>query len=314
MATSHTDRPLAGRTIALLDGGMGQELIRRSRAERPHPLWSLKVMLDEPQLVADVHRDFCRAGAKVICLNTYSVTRHRLTLGSDLPDLATLLETAADLAEAGIEAAGLDDVEVVGCLPPLTASYLPQSPLDFNQMVAEYEELLRLQQARVAGFLAETIPSIAEAKAVLQAGLNVGVGIHLALTVSDEDGTRLRSGEALEDALESIVALQPAAVLINCSTPEATDQALPLLGNRSAVFGAYANGFHAVDALKPGGTVDVLSAREELDPETYAGWAIKWLNSGACIAGGCCEVGPAHIATLSAAITAAGASVGGLPR
>ena len=212
------------------------------------------------------------------------------------------------------EAAGLDDVEVVGCLPPLTASYLPQSPLDFNQMVAESEELLRLQQARVAGFLAETIPSIAEAKAVLQAGLNVGVGIHLALTVSDEDGTRLRSGEALEDALESIVSLEPAAVLINCSTPEATDQALPLLGNRSAVFGGYANGFHAVDALKPGGTVDVLSAREELDPETYAGWAIKWLNSGARIAGGCCEVGPAHIATLSAAITAAGASIGGLPR
>ena len=29
---------------------MGQELIRRSRAEKPHPLWSLQVMMDEPDL------------------------------------------------------------------------------------------------------------------------------------------------------------------------------------------------------------------------------------------------------------------------
>ena len=32
--------------ITLLDGGMGQELIRRSSAAKPHPLWSLQVMMD----------------------------------------------------------------------------------------------------------------------------------------------------------------------------------------------------------------------------------------------------------------------------
>ena len=63
--------------ITLLDGGLGQELIKRSSAP-PHPLWSTKVMMDEPHLVSDIHRDFCLAGAKVICLNTYAVSRHRL--------------------------------------------------------------------------------------------------------------------------------------------------------------------------------------------------------------------------------------------
>jgi homocysteine S-methyltransferase len=43
--------------ITLLDGGLGQELIKRCSAP-PHPLWSTKVMLDEPHLVADIHRDF----------------------------------------------------------------------------------------------------------------------------------------------------------------------------------------------------------------------------------------------------------------
>ena len=63
--------------ISFLDGGLGQELIKRSSAP-PHPLWSTKVMLDEPHLVSDIHRDFCDAGARVICLNTYAVSRHRL--------------------------------------------------------------------------------------------------------------------------------------------------------------------------------------------------------------------------------------------
>ena len=90
--------------ITLLDGGMGQELIRRSSAAKPHPLWSLQVMMDEPELVANVHRDFCLAGARVICLNTYSVTRHRLQMGSALPDLPELLKHAGDLARAGIQA------------------------------------------------------------------------------------------------------------------------------------------------------------------------------------------------------------------
>ncbi|REJ69514.1 MAG: homocysteine S-methyltransferase, partial [Proteobacteria bacterium] len=35
--------------ITLLDGGLGQELVKRSSAP-PHPLWSTKVMLDEPHL------------------------------------------------------------------------------------------------------------------------------------------------------------------------------------------------------------------------------------------------------------------------
>ena len=53
----------------LLDGGMGQELMKRSKS-KPHPLWSAQVLLKEPELVENVHADFIDAGAKVITLNT----------------------------------------------------------------------------------------------------------------------------------------------------------------------------------------------------------------------------------------------------
>ncbi|MDA7584451.1 homocysteine S-methyltransferase family protein [Luminiphilus sp.] len=299
--------------ITLLDGGMGQELIRRSSAAKPHPLWSLQVMMDEPELVANVHRDFCLAGARVICLNTYSVTRHRLQMGSALPDLPELLKHAGDLARAGIQASGLSGIDIVASLPPLTASYLQQSPLSPEQMKDEYKELMELQRYHVDGFLAETLSSIAEGQAVLLAAQEADTGVHLAFTVQDEDGTRLRSGELLEDALRVCVPLKPLSIILNCSVPEAIDQGLPLLAVATKTFGAYANGFHSITALKPGGTVDVLSAREELTPAVYTEMALQWLDLGASILGGCCEVGPAHIEALAAGIVGRGRELSGLP-
>ena len=63
--------------IILLDGGMGQELIKNSKSN-PHTLWSTYVMAEEPELVKKTHIDFIDAGASVITLNTYSTTPERL--------------------------------------------------------------------------------------------------------------------------------------------------------------------------------------------------------------------------------------------
>jgi homocysteine S-methyltransferase len=90
-------------------------------------------------------------------------------------------------------------------------------------------------------------------------------------------------------------------VLVNCSIPEAVDSAVGALTGCGLRIGAYANGFtHINDAfLEPGATVDVLQKRKDMDPETYAGFAADWVTKGAEIVGGCCEVGPAHIALLA---------------
>ena len=293
--------------VILLDGGMGQELIRRSPAPAHHH-WSLQVMMQEPQLVADVHRDFCEAGAGVACLNTYAITHTRLARGTDLPPIGQLLNDARDLAQQGVEASGRPDTALVTSLPPLVASYRPDTQLPLEQAIQEYRELIELQAANVDGFLAETIPSIAEATAVLTAADQAGVRIMLGLTVADDNGQLLRSGELLSDALAAIDAFEPLAVVINCSKPEAVSQAMPILRESRFAFGAYANGFTAIDALEPGGVVDVLEARHDLDPEQYAKFAAEWLDAGACVIGGCCEVGPDHIRALSELLKSRGHS------
>ena len=70
--------------------------------------------------------------------------------------------------------------------------------------------------------------------------------------------------------------------------------------------GAYANAFTAVDRLKHGSSVDVLAARDDLGPEAYADFAMGWVAGGATIVGGCCEVGPEHIAVLRDRLRRAG--------
>ena len=63
--------------ITLLDGSIGQELVKRS-GDRATPLWSTQVMIDHPEIVRDVHDAYFAAGATVATTNTYAVLRDRL--------------------------------------------------------------------------------------------------------------------------------------------------------------------------------------------------------------------------------------------
>ena len=117
-------------------------------------------------------------------------------------------------------------------------------------------------------------------------------------TLADDGPPRLRSGETLAEAARALDGIPLAARLVNCSRPEAVDAALPELLALGGPVGAYANAFTAIEALKHGGTVDVLGTRDDLGPARYAEFATRWAQSGAAIVGGCCEVGPEHIAAL----------------
>ena len=65
------------KSVALLDGGLGQEIYRRAYGTSS-PLWSVAVMLEQPEVVSAVHEEFIRAGAKTLTLNTYAATPTRL--------------------------------------------------------------------------------------------------------------------------------------------------------------------------------------------------------------------------------------------
>ncbi len=298
----------AGRPVVLLDGGMGQELRRRSTSPAT-PLWSAQVMADEPGLVTAVHRDFIRAGARVLTTNSYAVTPERLARDGDPAAFEDLQRAAVDAARAARTAEGVP-VRIAGCLPPLVASYRPDLAPAPDACLASYRAIVAAQAAGVDLFLAETQAAVHEAVAATTAAVASGLPVWVAFTVDDGDGQRLRSGEPLTDAAGAVAAAGAEAVLVNCSTPEAVTVAVEVLAGLGLTFGAYANGFTSVEALAPGGTVDALTARTDLGPEAYADHALDWVAAGATIVGGCCEVGPAHIAAIARRLDALGVERG----
>ena len=298
--------------ICFLDGGLGQEIQTRANAA-PHPLWSLKVMYDEPDVVSAVHRDFIAAGARVITANTYTASPSRLRRDGDVSQLEDIHKTALRLARTAIDEAGDHTVQLAGCLPPLVGSYVAEVSMNFDDSLRDYQQLVALQAGDVDLFLIETMSNITEALAALSAVKHAGKAGFVGLTVSDDGANTLRSGEALEDALDQLLALGPDGIMVNCSVPEAVSAAMPLLAWLPIAYGGYANGFTSIDALRPGGTVASLTARTDLGPEAYADFALSWVDAGARIIGGCCEVGPAHIAHLAERLQAQGHRLTGLP-
>ncbi len=290
--------------IVLLDGGMGQELVARS-GDAPTPLWSTQVMIDHPGLVRQVHEEYFDAGASVATTNTYAIHHDRL-VKFGLDDRFAALHMQA-LAEAAAARAAHGSGRIAGSLGPLVASYRPDTHPPHAESVSKYAEIARLLAPAVDLFLAETVASLAHARAVLEGALRGGKPVWLSVTVDDHDGARLRSGEAVAD-LAPIVAGRAGAVLANCSAPEAMAAALTVFQGFGLPYGAYANGFQQItkEFLKDSPTVDTLHARPEMTPDLYADFAMRWVGMGATIIGGCCETTPAHIAEIARRLKAAG--------
>lgn len=294
--------------ITLLDGSIGQELVRRA-GDRPTPLWSTQAMIDHPKLPATVHLDYFAAGATVASTNTYAVLPDRLALAgleTRFKELADLAVMAARRARAA-HGAG----RVAGVLGPLKGSYRPDICPPAAKAAALYAPLVARLAPQVDLLLAETMCSVDQADGVLRASLGQGLPVWLAISVMDEDGTRLRSGEPVSDLAELLAQRRPEAVLVNCTRPEAVAPALDILRGFGLPFGAYANGFTRIDTgfLAVTSTVDALTARADIGPERYAEIAMGWVAQGATILGGCCEIGPAHIAELARRLREAGHAI-----
>lgn len=294
--------------ITLLDGGMGQELIKRSRSEIT-PLWSTQVMIDEPNIVLDLHVDYILAGSRVISLNAYTMTPERLARDANIEDFEKLQLAAVHAATRARIKAGVPGVRIAGCLPPLVASYHAEVAPCYEAMLKSFSKIVAVQAPHVDVFLCETMSSIAEAKAALTAAKKSGLPVWVSLTIEDNGKSVLRSGEPLSEAVAMIDALGADARLLNCSKPEAISASWSKMNSGQGLTGAYANGFTSIDSLKPGGTVTSMTSRSDLGPAAYAEFALQWANDGAGLIGGCCEVGPAHITELARRLTEEGYSV-----
>lgn len=89
---------LAVQPLVVLDGGLATELERRG-ADLRDPLWSARLIIDQPELIDAVHQDYFRAGADVVTSATYQASFEGFARrGIESQEAARLMQKAIALA------------------------------------------------------------------------------------------------------------------------------------------------------------------------------------------------------------------------
>ncbi len=289
----------------LLDGGMGREL-QRIGAPFEQPQWSALALMQAPSYVKEVHQHFIDAGADILTTNTYALVPYHISEPVFSERALELANEAARIARECADQTNSNsskgrEIRVAGCIPPAFGSYRPDL-FDAEQLARILSPLIIAQENYIDFWLVETVSSIEEANCVIELIRNKSTKpIWLSYSLQNRHDfaapVTLRSGELLTDALAIINQLD--ALLFNCSQPEEMEDAIRLAHqhNTSLTLGAYANSFSEIKREHDANAM-LSTLRKDVSPNKYRSFAERWVDAGASIIGGCCGIGPEHIAEL----------------
>jgi S-methylmethionine-dependent homocysteine/selenocysteine methylase len=292
----------AGHTI-ILDGGTGTDIQRRG-APMDGETWCAEVNLTHPGIVRSVHEDYIKAGADVITANTFATSPLLFNaLGRD-DDLIALDRAAVAIAK---QAASGTRVAVAGSIstmrPVLAGS-------DRNNLARDWPEAeARRLFGRKAQAMAETGVDflmmellrdgdygVWATEAALATGLPVWVGLS---AEKNAEGALMGWGRpdwTFEAIVERLAATAPAVISVMHTSPNDTGEALQVVRRHwRGPLGTYPeSGFFKMPDWQ---FVDVIS------PAELVSCSKEWQSLGVTIFGGCCGIGPDHIAALGAEMT-----------
>lgn len=286
---------LTEKPVLLLDGAMGTELFRRGVNTRL-PIWSAEALIENPEMVRDIHIDYIRAGAEIITTNTFRTTARALGKKGFSDHAKELTSLAVDLAKQARDQSANGDVWIAGSVAPLEDCYEPDLMPDSETAFREHSEFIAwLVNSGVDFILIETMNTIQETIAAVRAAKEHQLPIFVSWTCGS-DG-KILSGENIEDAVSKLENYSPAAFLVNCTPAKDIPSALRKMRNvTNKPLGAYAN----VGKAEP---IFGWEFTHELNISSYADEAEIWIQQGAKIVGGCCGTTPDHIAELKRRLT-----------
>jgi homocysteine S-methyltransferase len=297
--------------VVILDGGLATELERRG-ADLRDPLWSAKLLLDDPALICQVHEDYLRAGADVGISASYQASFEGFAeRGIDAKRTAELMRLSVRLVQEARDRFWDDPIQRGNRCRPLVAAsigcygaslhdgseYRGNYGLSEQQLMDWHRPRLEVLAASGADLLAcETIPSLTEAEALVRL-LPAFPEVSAWISFSCRDDRHVCEGATLREALH--LAQTPAnvvAVGVNCTPPHFIDGLLTSIeGATSLPIVAYPNSGDRWNA-----------AERRWEPEaTCFPWAqavLRWRAAGARIIGGCCRTTPATIREIAAAL------------
>jgi homocysteine S-methyltransferase len=295
---------LAGPAPVVLDGGLATELEARGFV-LADPLWSARLLRDDPAAIEAVHLAYLEAGAQVITTASYQASAEGFArLGASPAEAAELLRRSVRLAQRARERARAPHALVAASVGPYgavlaggqeyTGDYGKATMTDVE---AFHERRLRvLLEAGPDCVACETIPRADEAAALARVLDRLGAP-DAWISFSCRDGRTTSHGEPIDAAVAAATAsARVVAVGVNCTAPEHVEELLRRARSATALpLVAYPNSGRRWDA----------DARRWSDAGTRvlpAGAVRAWVAAGARLVGGCCGLGPDATASLRDAL------------
>ena len=289
----------------VIDGALASELQRRG-CDLNDSLWSAKVLIEQPELIQQVHYDYFVAGADCAITASYQATPMGFApKGIELEESIKLIKTSVKLAQQA-KMQYLNDIKqdkalfIAGSVGPYGAYLANGSEYTGDYQLSE-SEFIAFHKDRVAALIdagvdilaCETMPSFLEIKALVKLIQQFPmVNCWFSLTLEDQqhisDGTPLTEVIEYLNSIEQIV-----SVGINCIALEKVTPALEVLSKLTS---------------KP--LIVYPNSGEQYDPTTkqwhknhdhnctFANQLDVWINLGAKLIGGCCQTTPDDIVEI----------------
>jgi 5-methyltetrahydrofolate--homocysteine methyltransferase len=273
------------------DGATGTNLQQRGLPAGVAPdEW----VIDNPNAVLQLHSDFVAAGSNIILTNTFGATSLRLRGSKFEGQAVELNQQAVALARQAAEPYG---VFVGGSLGPVGGLLKPYGALEVDEVRQTYaEQAAALTTGGVDLLVIETQFSLEEAQAAVE-GARSTSHLPLVISFSYDKGVRTMMGVKPSQVMEIFSGMGVAAVGANCGKSlEFMEKVVLEMATAQAGFPIWAKPNAGMPI--PGTT----PAQYDTTPEQMAQAAVRLVQAGAQVVGGCCGSTPAHIASIAAAI------------
>lgn len=301
------DEILNNYPVIILDGALATEL-ERHNCNIDDPLWSARVLLENPEAIYQVHSEYFRSGADCAITASYQATIEGFSKrGIEKKEAIELIKKTVLLARKARDDFWKEDMKAYRPKPLIVASVGPYGAYlaDGSEYIGNYgvsdETLAQFHRTRMAALIEagadllafETIPSLQEARVLANLLKEFPESFAwLSFSLKDEqlisDGTSLKECAKEFENHDQIVAIG-----INCAPSSLIKGAINILNQTTK---------------KP--IVVYPNSGESYDPKTKT-WhgeescqcidaqAEEWFEEGARLIGGCCRTEPHHIEEIS---------------
>ena len=276
--------------IKLLDGSMSFPLEKKGYNLRDK-LWTGKALINDPDLIKNIHKGYIEAGADYISTATYQISFNRLEEMEYHPaEIKKIFQKSVDLVkEAILESKSKKEIKIVGSFGPY-ASFDPEA----SEYVGEYNvsdnaimnfhlnNIRMIEETDLDIILYETIPCLREIEILSKILSHSSKEIWISVTCNEN--IEFRDGSSFEEACKIISNIENVTTMgINCFSPLLVNKAINKLkkysNKKTLVYPNSGEIYNPKDKFWSG-------------KNDYNDLMIKnWLSLSPDIIGGCCRVG-----------------------